>query len=117
MPFELYLMRGSQYEILGDFENAKEDYEQASSIARKREDKKGEWRALMELGKLWAGRDYSELGGHFREALALARVLDEPALVAHSLNRVGNWSLNVEQFDELAGPARGGAGDIQAAKQ
>ncbi|MEP6774072.1 MAG: AAA family ATPase [Chloroflexota bacterium] len=101
MPFDLYLMRGSQYEILGDFENAKEDYERALSIARKGEDKKGEWRALMELGKLWAGRDYNESGSHFREALALARVLGEPALMAHSLNRVGNWSLNVEQFDEL----------------
>lgn len=95
-PAELWLVRGSQYEILGEFDHAKEDYERALGIARKVDDKRNEWSALIELGKLWTGRDYSKSGERFREALALARVLDEPALVAHSLNRVGNWLLNVE---------------------
>ena len=31
-----------------------------------------------------------------RRALALARSLDDPKALAHSLNRLGNWYLNVE---------------------
>jgi DNA-binding CsgD family transcriptional regulator len=57
----------------------------------------GEWHALMDLGKLWAGRDYRLAGDYFARARERARSLDDPRLLAHSLNRVGNWLTNIEQ--------------------
>jgi ATP/maltotriose-dependent transcriptional regulator MalT len=55
---------------------------------------------LLDLGFLWAGRDYAQSGDYYRRALALARTLGDPATLAHSLNRLGNWHLNVEQPQE-----------------
>ena len=52
---------------------------------------------LIELGVLWTGRDYVQAGAYFQRALDLARALSEPALLAHSLNRVGNWRVNTAQ--------------------
>jgi hypothetical protein len=55
---------------------------------------------MIDLGFLWAGRDYAQTGPWFRQALALAEALNDPVLHAHSLNRIGNWYLNVEQPHE-----------------
>ncbi|HEY6410476.1 MAG TPA: tetratricopeptide repeat protein, partial [Ktedonobacteraceae bacterium] len=44
--------------------------------------------------RLRTERDY------YQQALALARIMDDSATVAHSLNRLGNWYLNVEQPHE-----------------
>ncbi len=33
----------------------------------------------------------------YHQAIELARTLDDPKLEAHSLNRMGNWHLNLEQ--------------------
>lgn len=44
---------------------------------------------------LWSGRDYARAGDHYQLALALARAMDDPRLVAQSLNRLGNWLCNV----------------------
>src|SRR5205807_9280503 len=55
------------------------------------------WQALMSLGFLWAQRDYTQAGTCFQQALALARGMDDPLILAHSLNRLGNWHLNIEQ--------------------
>ena len=55
---------------------------------------------MLDLGLLWAGRNYAQVGDYYRQALALARTLDDPAAVAHSLNWLGNWYLNVEKPHE-----------------
>ncbi len=60
-------------------------------------DHQGEWQALMDLGFLWAQRDYTQTGSYYQQALALARHMDDPLTLAHSLNRLGNWHLNIEK--------------------
>jgi DNA-binding NarL/FixJ family response regulator len=56
-----------------------------------------EWQALIDLGFLWARRDYARAGPFFQQALSLAREMHDDALIAHSLNRVGNWHMMIEQ--------------------
>ncbi len=57
-------------------------------------------KALLTLGFLWARRDYTQAESWFRQALVLAQSLNDPALYAHSLNRIGNWHLNAEHPHE-----------------
>ena len=96
-PLILYRLRGQAYETLGDFESARLDYETTLQLAREASDRQGEWQALMDLGFLWAQRDYSQTGTYYQQALELARRMDNPLILAHSLNRLGNWHLNLEQ--------------------
>jgi DNA-binding CsgD family transcriptional regulator len=63
-------------------------------------DRNTEWQALLDLGLLWAGRDYGKYGDICRQALTLARTMDDPVALAHSLNRVGNWYTNAAQARE-----------------
>jgi len=93
----LYHARGQAYETLGEFEQARHDYEQALKAAREAHDDVAEWQSLLDLGALWAGRDYQQTGAYFRQAIEHARTLADPKLLAHSLNRLGNWHANVEQ--------------------
>src|SRR5437879_4675411 len=99
-PASLYRARGLAYETLGDFERARADQETALQLAHEASDRYKEWQALLDLGLLWAGRNYAQTGDYYRQALALARTMDDPATLAHSLNRLGNWYLNAEQPDE-----------------
>jgi DNA-binding CsgD family transcriptional regulator len=87
----LLVARGQAYDILGDFRSASEDFEQARKIAREQQDGGAEWRTLIEIGSLWAVRDLQRAGEFYVQAEELARKLDDPELLAHSLNRVGNW--------------------------
>ena len=96
----LYRARGLAYETLGDFERARADHETALQLADAASDRHAQWQALLDLGLLWAGRDYAQTGDYYQRALALARTMDDPATLAHSLNRLGNWHLNVEQPQE-----------------
>jgi DNA-binding CsgD family transcriptional regulator/tetratricopeptide (TPR) repeat protein len=96
-PAGVYRLRGRAYELLGDFEPARADYEVARQVSRTDEARRTEWATLLDLGKLWASRDYAIAGAYFQEGLALARTLDDPSIVAHSLNRLGNWHLNIER--------------------
>ena len=93
----LYLARGQAYETLGEFEQAHHDYEQALGAAHEAHDDVAEWQSLLDLGFLWAGRDYEQTGAYFRRAIEHARALADPKLLAHSLNRLGNWHANIEQ--------------------
>jgi tetratricopeptide (TPR) repeat protein len=93
----LYRRRGQAYETLGDFEHAHSDYKQALDIARSAHDGAAEWQSIIDLGFLWAGRDYEQAGTFYHQAIDLARALNDPKLEAHSLNRMGNWHLNIEQ--------------------
>ncbi len=99
-PTTLYRLRGQAYETQGDFERARLDYETMLRMTREAGERHAEWQALMDLGFLWAQRDYAQAGNYFQQALALARHMDDPLTLAHSLNRLGNWHANIEQPHE-----------------
>jgi tetratricopeptide (TPR) repeat protein len=94
---ELYRARGSVHETRGDFERALLDYESAIRLAQRGGDSHAEWRALLDLGLLWAGQDYAQTHAYYERALELAQAMDDPGTIAQSLNRMGNWYANVEQ--------------------
>src|SRR5919197_4339301 len=77
--------------------SARGDYGMALEAARATGDRRQEWQVLVSLGRLWTWRDYERTGAYFRDALELARAVRDPALVAHSLNRIGNWHLNLDE--------------------
>ncbi len=99
-PPHLYLLRGQAYETLGEFERALSDYEHALEAARAAQDRMMEWQSVIALGFLWTGRDYEQAGGWFRLAGELAERLDDPTLHASSLNRLGNWLVNIGRIQE-----------------
>src|SRR5260370_1933857 len=96
-PSSLFHARGQAYELLGEFELARADYEAALQVARSTGENREEWRALLRLGMLWAGRDYERSGEYYQHAIELARSIGDRSTLAHSLNRLGNWHLNVER--------------------
>ena len=95
-----YRARGQAYEMLGDFEQAKTDYERALFAARQTEDGRLEWQSILDLGFLWTGRDYKRAGAYFQQAVDLARHLGDAGLQARSLNRQGNWLLDTGQITQ-----------------
>ena len=101
-PPALWHARGQVYELQGDFDAARSDFERATEAARAVGDPVGEWQALLSLGLLWAGRDYKRSGEYCQMALDLAQKTGQPALVARSYNRLGNWHLNVDRAREAA---------------
>jgi len=96
-PASLYRLRGQAYETLGDFERTHADYQTTLQLAREAADRRAEWQALCDLGFLWTGRNYTHAGDYFQQALERARHLDDPLTLAHSLNRLGNWRVNIEE--------------------
>ena len=96
-PTEILRGRGQAYEMTGNFERARGDYEAVLSAAQEAHDGAAEWQGLIDLGSLWAARDYAKTGEYFQRALELARLLGDPTTIGHSLNRLGNWYANVEQ--------------------
>jgi len=94
---ELRLARGWANETLAEFERANEDFTAALEQARGVDDHRSAWEALRALGLLWAARDYARAGEYRRDALALARVIGDGSLLARSLNRVGNWHVNLDE--------------------
>jgi adenylate cyclase len=96
---KLHRGRGLAYETLGEFERARADHEATLRISRAAGDRPVEhveWRAMLDLGKLWRSRDYNRSHDYFERALELARRMDDPAYLAGSLNWMGNWHVNVE---------------------
>jgi DNA-binding CsgD family transcriptional regulator len=96
----LYRQRGQALGLLGEFETALADHQAALAAARGMGERRAEWQSLLDLGGLWAGYDYARAGGYFEQALALAREIDDPTLLAESLENVGGWRLNTEQIDQ-----------------
>ena len=90
----LWLMRGSAYEQLGEFDKARQDFEAALAAADSLNDRMSQWEAYARLGMLWAGVNYEKTGEHFERAYELARRMEDPYLLARSLNRLGNWKAN-----------------------
>jgi DNA-binding CsgD family transcriptional regulator len=93
-PVELRRARGLAFETLGEFERARADLAAALEGARADHDARAEWRALLDLGAFWAGHDYARAGEQLQQALVLARAIDDPGSLAHTLNRLGNWLAN-----------------------
>ncbi len=91
----LFRARAQAFEVLGEFEHARADYEAGLGMAAAAGDDPARWQALIDLGFLWTARDYRRAGTYFDQALDLARATDQPALIAQTLNRVGNWHLNL----------------------
>jgi DNA-binding CsgD family transcriptional regulator len=96
-PASALRARGQDYATIGAFEQALSDYEHALALARDQRDGALEWQCLLDLGFLWAGRDYIEAGQWFRASLELAQGLGDATSQARSLNRVGNWLVNTGQ--------------------
>ena len=95
--FELYRARGHAHHVLGDFEAALDDYTQALAAARAAADQAAEWQSLLALGFLWSERDFTQTGAYFQRALVVAHAIGDQATIGHSLNRLGNWHMMVEQ--------------------
>jgi DNA-binding CsgD family transcriptional regulator len=87
----VYRARGHAFEMLGEFEPARADFLQVLDLARTRRAQHAEWQALLDLGFLWASRDAHSTQTYLEQALYVARSLNEQAILARTLNRVGNW--------------------------
>ena len=94
---EVRQMRGRAQQMVGNFSAARADFEATLRQARDVGDRAGEWRALHDLGFLWMTSDYARASEYLQQALAVARTLEDPAALARSLNRLGNWLANVGQ--------------------
>ena len=94
---ELLRERALAYEAIGRFDDARADHETIIRIARAREELRPEWQANVDLGMLWAARDYHRAGEYWNHASELAEMDGDPVMIARSLNRIGNWHLNVEE--------------------
>jgi len=93
---KLHRGRGLAREKAGDFDGARADHKANLEVARATGERHVEWCALLDLGKLWASRDYARARGYFEQALEHARDMDDPEAVAASLNWMGNWHANAE---------------------
>ena len=111
----LHRLRGLAYETLGEFEQARADLEIALDLACSSNDRQEEWQILLDLGQLWASRNYEQTGEYIQRALDLARTLEDPTTLARTLNRMGNWYLNVEQSHGSAALSSGGVGHFSGA--
>lgn len=96
-PATLYRLRGQAFDTLGHFDQARADYEAAHQAAHTAGDQRLIWQTLLDLGQLWASRDYDKCGDYCQQALDLARSIEDRAAIGHSLNRLGNWLMNTGQ--------------------
>lgn len=95
----LHLERGQVCQTLGDFAGALADYEGAFQLVGNTGGDDSEflaWRALINMGRLWASRDYNRAYDCFTDALELAHQIGDPKVLAESLNWMGNWHNNQE---------------------
>lgn len=96
-PPALYRARAGVYATIGLFEPALRDLNVALKSARAAGDSQLEWELWLELGMLWVSRDYSRAGDYYQQALNLARSMADPATLGYSLNRLGNYLINLDQ--------------------
>jgi DNA-binding CsgD family transcriptional regulator/Flp pilus assembly protein TadD len=95
--WELYMQRGKAYDSLGEFQQALDDYELALQASG---DQTATWQTLIAIALLWSARDYHQAEAYCKRAMDLAQSMQEPKLIGHSLNRLGNWFLNTGQPHE-----------------
>ncbi len=99
-PYACLRGRAQAYEILGEFDSARIDYEGALESARQAAQRRDEWQSLIDLGFLWQSRAWARSGEYFELAHSLARSLEETALIAESLNHMGYWGAHGGHFRE-----------------
>ncbi|MEX1159161.1 MAG: tetratricopeptide repeat protein, partial [Thermomicrobiales bacterium] len=99
-PAAVVRRRAQAYEWIGEFQAAERDYAAALEQARAADDQETEWQTLHDLGMLWTGREFEHSRDYYQQALDLARAIDQPAMLGHSLNRLGNWHANADQPKE-----------------
>ena len=100
LPPAAYRTRAAAATLRGEFDRARRDLELALDRSRLLGDRQGEWQALLDLGMLWAERDYQRTIGYYHAALALARGMDDHRAIAHTLNHVANWHVNRDEPGE-----------------
>ncbi len=93
-PFSALRGRAHALELFGEFEQARTDYEAALELADRGSNPMGEWQLLIDLGLLWQSRDLERAGEYYQPALRLARSFEDEAILAQTLNRLGNWHFN-----------------------
>jgi tetratricopeptide (TPR) repeat protein len=91
----LHRAGGQIYEILGDFERARNEHKASLTLARELDDLGGQWQACIDLGMLWASRDYERTQDYYQRALDVARRMGDQTILAHTLNRIGNLEVNI----------------------
>jgi len=100
LPLTAYCTRAAAYAISGDFERARRDYEFVLDRARTTGERAAEWQVLIDLGMLWAERDYERTGIYCRAALELARDTGNKEMIGHSLNHIANWHVNLDEVED-----------------
>ncbi|NJN79363.1 MAG: AAA family ATPase [Anaerolineales bacterium] len=100
LPLNLYRARAEQFETLGDFTSAEKDFQIVLDEARTHKDKKTEWQALIDLGFLYASFDYAKTGDLFQQAFVVGQALGDDETLGHTMNRIGNWHLNIDKSKE-----------------
>jgi tetratricopeptide (TPR) repeat protein len=93
---KLHQGRGLVSERMGEFDQAHADHKITLQLARTAGEHQVEWQALLDMGRLWGSRDYKRTRDYFEEALELSRRMDDPGVLAGSLNWMGNWFTNAE---------------------
>jgi DNA-binding CsgD family transcriptional regulator len=93
----MYRARGQMYELLSDYDAAHADYQRVLDAVL---EDRARIQALLDLGWLWIGRDYQRASSYLQHALRLARADGDPAALAATLNRLGNWHANNDQPHE-----------------
>jgi DNA-binding NarL/FixJ family response regulator len=100
--WDLFMQRGKAFDYLGEFQPALNDYESALNVAEGDSDQEAVWQTLIAIALLWASHDYRRTEEYCYRALQVAQAIEEPRLIGHSLNRLGNWYLNTGQpFEAL----------------
>ncbi len=95
----LHQARGLLLDTLGDYERARQDLEHALRVAQKLEAVSLQVQAQLDLGMIWATRDYGQTGAYYTSALELARTMGDPRELGQTLNRVGDFHLNIYQLE------------------
>ena len=119
MPPPLAAMRGRGLAaaLLGDFVSARTSLEAALTLAQTAGDDRGAWQVLLDLGSLWAERDYDRAHRYLAEALTLSERLGDAAARAHTLNRMGNWYANHEEPDPAIACHEERTGDLHPTRR
>lgn len=97
LTIALHRMRAQAYDTVGEFELARIDYEAALFEAKAIGDKHAVWENQFSFGFMWTARDMPTARLYLDQALQTARVMNDAVTLGHSLNRIGNWLLNMDQ--------------------
>ena len=88
---------GKIYERSGNFNAALTDFEDAYEIAHTDKNLRAEWQSLIDIGVLWSQRDYEFTGTLYRRGTRACPNAGRSKIDrAESLNRVGNYYINIE---------------------